>query len=69
MNNKEQAVLDLCVDIYAHLELDWEIDLAGNGTNPSEASNVADVLKEIFEFNEDEFSELANKRIEELENA
>ena len=32
---------ELCVSIFAHNENDYEVTLAGNGTNSSEASNVA----------------------------
>lgn len=35
---------ELCTDIFAHCELDWEITLSGNGTNPCEAGNVAYAL-------------------------
>lgn len=41
-------LLELVIDIYAHNLADREITLAGNGTNCSEASNVADELCDIL---------------------
>lgn len=40
----------LCLDIYAHYEIDCEITLGGNGTNPSEAANVAWEIQRICGF-------------------
>jgi len=61
-----EQLLNLCVEIYAFMELDWEITLAGNGTNSSEASNVADEILNIIGKPEN-FSELVNKKIDELD--
>ena len=43
-----EQLIDLCVDIYAHCELDYEINLGGNGTNPYEAANVASEIMDIL---------------------
>lgn len=39
---------NLCVEIFAHASLDWEITLSGNGTNPCEATNVALEILDII---------------------
>lgn len=65
---KEKMINDLeklCCDIYAHSKLDYEITLAGNGTNPCEASNVASEIENICGFKITQ--EDIKKRIEILE--
>jgi hypothetical protein len=60
----KEELLDMCVDIYAHLILDqlW------NGTNSSEASNVADrVLEIIGESIDNNFKQLAKQKADELD--
>ncbi len=49
MDKKLRAkLLDLCVEIYACNELDYEVTLSGNGTNASEAANVAGEILDII---------------------
>ena len=48
MPTMEQQLLELCAHIYAHVKLDYEVTLGGNGTNCYEASNVADEILEII---------------------
>ena len=66
----KRTILAKCVDIYAHAELDmeWTNDSHGNGTNSSEASNVADDLLEIIGMSKDdpEVERLIQKRLEVL---
>ncbi|EKD53265.1 MAG: hypothetical protein ACD_61C00089G0006 [uncultured bacterium] len=63
-----EKLIALCVDIYAHDQLDWEITLAGNGTNAFEASRVANKILEILGIEEEgeEFQALLAKRVREL---
>jgi len=44
----KEKILELCVDIYAHDQLDWEITLCGNGCNAFECSGVANEMLEIM---------------------
>ena len=39
---------ELCIDIFAHGRNDRHITLSGNGTNPSEAGNVAYAIMDII---------------------
>lgn len=64
MNEK---LLELCVDIYAHVELDMELTLEGNGTNPLEASHVADAILSIFGIETSSLWDMIKKRMAELE--
>lgn len=41
-------LIDLCVNIEAHSALDMEVTIGGNGTNCSEAMNVAVAIKRII---------------------
>ena len=41
-------VKELCIEIFAHNQLDCEVTLCGNGTNSAEASNVAMEILEIL---------------------
>lgn len=51
MNKKqEKALRDLCIDVHAHCDIDSEITLKGNGTNPGEALNVIRVIEDIMGF-------------------
>ena len=56
---------ELCVDIFAHADNDYEITLAGNGTNPAEASNVATAILSIVHGNGREWIKNNTERIEE----
>jgi hypothetical protein len=49
MNTKPEIekVRELIIDIRAHVEMDREITLCGNGTNCCEALNVARALEKI----------------------
>lgn len=39
---------DLCIEIFAHAENDYEVTLSGNGTNAFEVSNVASAILDIL---------------------
>lgn len=39
---------EMCVDIFAHAHLDYEITLSGNGINPCEAAGVAWEILDIL---------------------
>ena len=69
MNDIRSQLFNLCVDIYAHAQLDWEwTNSWGNGTNCSEAYNVAqDIIGILGNVMESEIDEAVNKRIAELE--
>lgn len=56
MEDKLDRLYEMCIEIFAHSALDYEIDLAGNGTNASEACNVATEICNIFEFDDDGIS-------------
>ena len=43
-----EKLVELCVDIFAHCQNDYEITLSGNGTNACEASNVALSILDTF---------------------
>ena len=43
----EKRLDELCISIIAHCRLDYEITISGNGTNPSEAANVAYAILDI----------------------
>lgn len=45
---EREKLIGLCVEIFAHCELDCEITLGGNGTNCSEAANVAEAMLNIL---------------------
>lgn len=62
--NKE--LIELCVDIYAHVEMDFEITLGGNGTNCCEASNVADAILKILKVKQKDLEDQIKKRVAEL---
>ena len=65
----DSKLIDLCVDIYAHSELDWEwTNLShGNSTNSFEASNVADDIFKIIEVDKQAVLDtLVRDRIREL---
>ncbi len=47
-NEIVNKLLDMCVEIYASDALDWEVTLGGNGTNASEAINVAKEILNII---------------------
>ena len=49
--NKTDVIVELekmCVDIFAHADLDYEITLSGNGINPCEAAGVAWKILDIL---------------------
>lgn len=66
MNEQQKNdLIQLCLDIQAHAEIDSEITLCGNGVCSSEASVVARRILEILntKLNEDDL----NNRVKELE--
>lgn len=49
MNNEiKQKLIDLCVDVHAHANLDWEITLGGNGVNSFENIGTANEVLRIL---------------------
>lgn len=68
--NEEQRekLIDLCVEIFASAELDYEVTIVGNGTNPAEASNVAAGILVILgiDLYGPEFSLMIANRVKEL---
>ena len=63
----KELILDLCADIFAHAELDYEITLHGNGTNASEASNVALELLDILRVKKSTIDVRIHSRIAQIE--
>ena len=63
----KDKIIELCVNIYAHSELDKEIVLGGNGANSFDAGIVADAILDLLEIPYREISDLVNKRVKELE--
>jgi hypothetical protein len=61
-----EQLIDLCVDIYAHCELDYEINLGGNGSNPYEAANVAREILDILGMNKSDLEIKINEAVKEL---
>lgn len=41
MSDLQTKLEELCVQVFAHCELDVEVNLSGNGTNACEATNFA----------------------------
>ena len=49
MNNKiKQELIDLCIDVHAHANLDYEITLGGNGVNSFENIGTANEVLRIL---------------------
>ena len=46
--DKIKELEELCLSIFAHSSNDYEITLSGNGTNCSEATNVALAIMDIL---------------------
>ena len=46
--DKSKELEGLCLSIFAHSNNDYEVTLSGNGTNCSEASNVALAILDIL---------------------
>ncbi len=60
MKNK---IKELCVEIFAHNQLDCEITLCGNGTNSAEASNVAMELLDILGIEYNDLTDAIDKMV------
>ena len=54
---------ELCVDIFAHAENDYEITLSGNGINACEASGVACAILELLHGDGRKWRDSNEKRI------
>jgi hypothetical protein len=39
---------ELCIDVFAHADCDYEVTLSGNGVNPCEASGMARAILDII---------------------
>ena len=61
----KDKIIELCVDIFAHSSLDYEITLCGNGCNAFECEGVAlkllDILGMSYEDIKDRVAEQAKK--------
>ena len=66
MKDRIDALIDLCVDIYAHVELDMEITLMGNGCNACECSGVADTIVYILKLEKEKVDKRVESRVKEL---
>lgn len=55
-------IIKLCVDVLAHSELDWEINIGGNGYNAFECSGLAREILSILKAEVD-----VSTRVQELE--
>jgi len=66
MEELRKKVLDLCIDIYAHDQLDYEITLCGNVYIAFECSGVADKLLEILGVTYDDISKQIFIKAQEL---
>lgn len=66
MNHITDALIDLCVSIYAHCETDYEITLNGNGTNPFEAANVAGEILDILGMHKEDIQFKIDEQVKEL---
>ncbi|MEK7654373.1 MAG: hypothetical protein AAB345_03830 [Patescibacteria group bacterium] len=54
---------ELCVDIFAHAENDYEVTLSGNGINASEASGVALAILDLLHGDGRKWRDSNEKRI------
>lgn len=61
-----KEIIDLCADVEAYSEMDYEITLGGNGANASECSYLAGEIINILKIDENIFSELVNEKIKQL---
>jgi hypothetical protein len=67
MDEKErEKLIDLCVDIFAHEEMEQEIVLCGKETYATEASKVAKVILRILKVSRRSIQSLIMNRAEEL---
>lgn len=67
-DEQREKLIDLCLEIFASSELDYEVTIAGNGTNSAEAENVAKGILDILgiDLYSPEFSLLIAARVKEL---
>jgi hypothetical protein len=59
-------LIDMCVDIRAHAENDYEVTLGGNGTNACEASNVVREILSILGVDSKSLQARISERAKEL---
>ncbi len=64
-NAQKQQLIDLCIDIEAHMEIDSEITIDGNGVNACEAVVVSRHIAKILNLAIDETS--IEARVQKLE--
>lgn len=62
--DKNKQLEDLCLSIFAHSFNDYEVTLSGNGTNASEASNVALSILDIIHGDGRKWRKANEKQIE-----
>ena len=65
-SNTTKHLENLCIDIFAHSFNDYEITLSGNGTNCSEASNVALAVLDVMHGDGRKWRKEHEKQIEKL---
>jgi hypothetical protein len=63
----EEKLLDLCVNIFAHDELGYEITLRGNGCNSSECCGTANEILHILGKSYSDIEDLVNRKMDEIE--
>ncbi len=64
----KEKLIEMCVEIYACSELDYEVTLGGNGTNAAEAANVAGEILDIIGVKDEDgkFEKMVSDRVKEL---
>jgi hypothetical protein len=64
--DKSKELEGLCLSIFAHSVNDYEVTLSGNGTNCSEASNVALAVLDVLHGDGRKWRKANEKQIEKL---
>lgn len=60
-------LLELCTDVLAHAELDYEVTINGNGVNASECSEMAIAVMKILGVTVSNLEDSIRDRVDELE--
>lgn len=66
-DEQKKKLIDLCVDIWAHVGLDYYIYLGGSDTNPCEAASVAKEILGILGIKREKLRKEISKRIKEID--
>ena len=68
MDDKQRdELVEMCVNIFAHADVDCEITLFGNGVNPAEASLVAFAILDVLKVKRTSIKHRIRMRVRELE--